>query len=346
MSINNWKDAKENKHGQNPVAQKSFWDPGYYSVALKRFEASDKVLSDLNSMLEDMANIETRTGKEYVELSEKWNRHFEGFENVESCNTLLYGSTKETVSATIALLGEKGKSHMENWSSIQSKCLMPIKHFNDTYNTKSCSIAKRTKALKEDFETAQQPYVEVFSSFKKARQNYVTYCMSLRPGCEVNAFTDTFSDIDNKKNDKRLRLFKRFEGWREQLDITLPHYVLRMKEVFEKCEKPENDKLNTIKKVIHGLHEILELKNNSRHNQLIQRMLELINEIDIDADLKFWYDTFGPGVPYDFFKVEDSIKRLYVYRQSTVTSEETENAVEVKNGVMESSDQKYNSTPE
>lgn len=288
----------------------NFWVPGAFSQALKRLENTLDVTGDLQTMLDELTDFEARAAKFYVDFAAKWKKHFTNGRKVYEGRVVLYGTSKETVKKAVDLMDEFGKVHLDNWTQIQSKCLMPLKNFNEKH-IENNSLMKTLKAIRDDFQTAQTPYVELFSNFKKARSQYMTLCVSLKPDFTLESSVEVFKDVDPKKNEKRLTLQKRFEEWNKQLEIMIPHYQNKMKEAFSRCDEIEEKKLEVMIKAITGLGEVLSGKFNERHGEFVKNFEAMLAGFDSKRDLVTWAKNLGPDMDYDFFqKVCFSLHRM------------------------------------
>ncbi|KAF0989397.1 hypothetical protein HZS_4886 [Henneguya salminicola] len=283
---------------------KNFWEPGSFATALKRTESSIKLIDDLMQMFGEISLHEVNNGKQFVRIGEKWRKIFDSHAQAQNSGSIFYGTYKSALYKFTDLLEEKGRAHVENWSEIQSKCVNVMQELNDSLN-KEHGFAKHVKSLKEDFQTTQRPYTQIFSKFKKARQQYFQYCLSLKPDWDLKNNSDVFGDIEPKKNQKRIKLQKRYEEWHNQLTLMIPHYEMKMQETFGKCDDIEKLKLEKIKQAFSDLRNILSLESNSRHTNFLQQFEEMLQLYDVESDLGWWYNTHGPGSGYDFFQTEE-----------------------------------------
>ncbi|KAF1742029.1 hypothetical protein MXB_3600 [Myxobolus squamalis] len=137
---------------------------------------------------------------------------------------------------------------------------------------------------------------------------------------------DVFNTMDPKKKDKRVKLQKIYLERKEQLSLSIPHYEKGMREAYEKCEVIERAKLAAIEKSLKGLVDIYSLEKNDRLNQFKESLKEAYNFLDVEKDLKFWCDTFGPDAEYDFFQSHEfKVKRPVSAITNTLKDEEPTN---------------------
>ncbi|KII72129.1 Protein kinase C and casein kinase II substrate protein 3 [Thelohanellus kitauei] len=281
----------------------NFWEPNGFSVCLKRLEYSPEMINDVVEMFKEMIDQEAKIAKFYVDIAAKYRKLFTGGKKIYESSVVLYGSGRQSLLNSLDLLDQYGKVHLDYWMKLQSVCVIPLtneieSHFN------ALQLPKEIKSTREDFAAVQKPYVENLNQLVKSRTNYLVFCQSLVPHYELTDSEEAFKDVDEKKNSKRLKLKKPYEVWNQQMKNMIGPYVADMKNVYQKCDNYETERLSALKKVFLGLMEIYFFNPTPESKETVDEIRSSVSAFSVEDDVEWWRKKFGPDATYDYFNMD------------------------------------------
>lgn len=287
----------------------SFWDIGKYKIALKRCDNGYKLGSDLSEMISDRAKLEDNYGKSIKAWSTKWKNQLEK-ESPE------YETTKEAWSAFLEAGSKQANVHIDLSKTLINYPVFKIKDWLKRSYQKSFINYKQTKEFEENFEEAQSAWIELYDRMKKSKKEYEESIQHSKKTQEESVsaesnpkFTPEQRTKLEQRAEKAVEEQARFkEKYKEsviQMNLYQPRYIENMTEAFNKTQNFEQERMLFFKQVFLECHEILQIHQDERFDELFEELVGRVNSINPQDDVEWWSNHYGLGTQPNWPEFED-----------------------------------------
>lgn len=275
----------------------SFWDIGNYKFTLKRCD-NGYVLSDkLINMLSERAKIEEDYSKSLKQWSKKWNSYLDR-------NSSEGEETKKGWKGLLEVGNQSAELHLELCKNIINDPVLKIKDWLKLRYEKSFINFKKTKEFENEFETAEKSWAELFDKLKKCKKEYLDAIQTVEQSSKNVALAESNPkytlDQRNRLEEKSKRSKEEEEKARRlyqdtltEMDLYKPRHIAKMTEVFEKTQNFELERIIFFKQIFLRCHELLQIHNDERFEDIFDNYLQKVNQVNAENDLEWWSKNFG-----------------------------------------------------
>merc|ERR1712088_972089 len=157
---------------------------------------------------------------------------------------------------------------------------------------------------------------EVVNSIKNWQKgNYHTACKNEKTAVnqERNATKDSSLSQDQvrKLQDKVSECQEAVKKSKENYELALlditnynSRYQEDMTDVFERCQRKEAQRLQTIKDTMFSIHKCLNIAEDPTLPQIYEEFYHTVNNADHDKDLRLWSNTHGVNMAMNWPQFE------------------------------------------
>jgi len=286
----------------------SFWEPGNYKRTTKRVEDGEKLCRDLILLVQDRAKIE----KEYAHQLKQWSNKWEGIIQ----RGPEYGTTEAAWKSVLVEADRRCELHIKVKDNLNNEVVNSIKNWQkDNYHRQMLQL-KEKKDMEDQFKKAQKPWAKLLEKVEKAKANYHMACKNEKTAVnqERNATKDSSLSQDQvrKLQDKVQKCQDAVKKSKEQYELALlditnynSRYQEDMTDVFERCQRKEAQRLQTIKDTMFAIHKCLNISEDPALPQIYDEFYHTINNADHDKDLRWWSNTHGVNMPMAWPQFEE-----------------------------------------
>ncbi|CAG9782498.1 unnamed protein product [Diatraea saccharalis] len=282
------------------VASDSFWEPGNYKRTTRRVDDGHRLCSELQTLVQERADIEKTYAKSLRGWAKKWNDLIEKGPEYGTMEAAWKGGMVEAERLSDLHLGVRDRlvndviAQIKNWQK-------------DTYH-KSMIQLKERKEMDEAFKKAQKPWAKLLQKVERTRLEYHTACKQERTAQnqERNASGDSSLSPDQvsghvKKMAERVAKCRedvaknreKYQKALEEISAYNPRYIEDMTTVFERCQQMEAQRLTFFKDVLFSFHKCLNISQEPSLPQIYEEFHHTINNADHQKDLKWWANNHG-----------------------------------------------------
>ncbi|XP_055681620.1 protein kinase C and casein kinase substrate in neurons protein 1 isoform X2 [Lutzomyia longipalpis] len=274
----------------------SFWEPGNYKRTTKRIEDGYKLCTDLQTLIQDRAEIEKAYAKSLRTWSKKWGDLIEKGPE--------YGTIEAAWKGILTEADRLSDVHLKIKENLLGDVSNQIKTWQKDNYHKTMMQIKERKEMEELFKKAQKPWAKHLAKVEKAKSDYHSACKTEKTATnqERNASADSSLSPDQvkKMQDRVQRTKDEVQKCREKYEQSLseinkynPVYIEDMTSVFEKCQQMEETRLRFIKQVLFAIHKSLNISEEPSLPQIYEEFYHTINNADHQKDLKWWSNNHG-----------------------------------------------------
>ncbi|XP_053954436.1 protein kinase C and casein kinase substrate in neurons protein 1 isoform X1 [Anastrepha ludens] len=274
----------------------SFWEPGNYKRTTKRIEDGYKLCNDLQTLIQERADIEKGYAKNLRAWSKKWGELIEKGPE--------YGTTEAAWKSVLTESERISDVHMKIKENLCNDVSTQIKSWQkDNYHHTLMQIKQR-KDMEDLFKKAQKPWAKLLAKVEKTKSDYHAACKTERSATnqERNATADSSLSPDQvkKMHDRVQKTKDQVTKCREKYEQAIAEitkynsvYIEDMTSVFEKCQAMERTRLVFFKDVLFNIHACLDLTKVQCLPQIYEEFYHTINNADQQKDLKWWSNNHG-----------------------------------------------------
>lgn len=287
----------------------SFYEMGAYKAALKRCDNGGKLAKELEEMISERAKIEDL----YVNGIKNWHKKWSNHLNEDSAE---HPSTKEAWQAYLDLSGNVARVHSDMCQSLIKGPIAKVKEWIKLKYGKSFVNYKQTKEFETDFESAEKPYVEQIEKLKKFKKEYHDDVKACRVSEEAARASHTNPKISQEQREK---LDEKAKRAREEMDRSRTRYKEKiteiglyknqhmkvMKEVFERTQNFENERILFFKQLFLECHELMQIQDDERYDAYFKEFMEQVNQMNPKEDLRLSYKQLGLDVEPNWPQYEE-----------------------------------------
>ncbi|XP_028027495.1 protein kinase C and casein kinase substrate in neurons protein 1 isoform X2 [Bombyx mandarina] len=284
------------EHALLTTTSDSFWEPGNYKRTTKRVDDGHRLCSELQTLVQERADIEKAYAKSLRGWAKKWNDLIEKGPE--------YGTMEAAWKGSMVEAERLSDLHLSVRDRLVNDVMAQIKNWQKETYHKSMIQLKERKEMDEAFKKAQKPWSKLLQKVERARLEYHTACKQERTAQnqERNASGDSsFSPDQVKKMADRVskcrdEVSKNREKYQTALaEITAynPRYIEDMTSVFDRCQQMEAQRLKFFKDVLFSFHKCLNISQEPSLPQIYEEFHHTINNADSQKDLKWWANNHG-----------------------------------------------------
>uniref|UniRef100_A0A6B2E630 Putative adaptor protein pacsin n=1 Tax=Phlebotomus kandelakii TaxID=1109342 RepID=A0A6B2E630_9DIPT len=274
----------------------SFWEPGNYKRTTKRIEDGYKLCTDLQTLIQDRAEIEKAYAKSLRTWSKKWGDLIEKGPE--------YGTIEAAWKGILTEADRLSDVHLKIKENLMVDVSNQIKTWQkDNYHKTMIQIKER-KEMEEAYKKAQKPWAKHLAKVEKAKSDYHSACKTEKTATnqERNASADSslspdqvkkMQDRVQKTKDEVQKCREKYEQSLSEINKYNPIYMEDMTTVFEKCQQMEETRLRFFKQVLFAIHKSLNISQEPSLPQIYEEFYHTINNADHQKDLKWWSNNHG-----------------------------------------------------
>ncbi|XP_055635190.1 protein kinase C and casein kinase substrate in neurons protein 1 isoform X2 [Toxorhynchites rutilus septentrionalis] len=274
----------------------SFWEPGNYKRTTKRIEDGYKLCTDLQTLIQERAEIEKGYAKSLKTWSKKWGELIEKGPE--------YGTTEAAWKGILTEADRLSDVHLKIKENLCTDVMHQIKGWQKDNYHKTMMQIKERKEMEDQFKKAQKPWAKHLAKVEKCKADYHAACKTERSAAnqERNASSDSSLSNDQMKKmqDRTMRTKEEVSKCRDRYDQALqdinkynPIYIEDMTSVFIKCQEMEETRLRFFKNVLFSIHTCLNISEDTSLPQIYKEFHHTINNADHQKDLKWWSNNHG-----------------------------------------------------
>ncbi|CAM4756669.1 unnamed protein product [Rotaria magnacalcarata] len=291
-SISNTAVAGPEAFASNLAYGRGFFEPGAYSVVLKRCENGHDLAQQLVTMFEERAKLELDYSNELRSWSRKW--HGELVKSNE------YGTNKQVWDQSVTTGEQVAEVHSTLSSSLSESLIPKLRQWRKDNYEKSLIHYKIVKEFEKDFIDAQKSWAKLLEKISENKSTYYAACKTTKLADEAER---TASEEQRKKLADKAEVARREVGFaktkyeqaineaREQR----PRYETSMKEVFDRTQTFERKRLEFFKETFDEFCRLVETM--TQDNSILKKMIEdyttSLSKHNIEQDLTWWDENYG-----------------------------------------------------
>jgi len=286
----------------------SFWEPGNYRRTTKRIEDGEKLCRDLILLVQERANIEKEYSKQLKTWSNKWNSIIEKGPE--------YGTTEAAWKAVLVEADRRCELHTRVKDNLINDVVGSIKNWQkDNYHRQMLQLREK-KEMEDGFRKAQKPWAKALDKVHKSKAAYHLACKNEKTAInqERNATKDSSLSQDQvrKLQDKVAKSQETVKKCKDTYELALlditnnnSKYQEEMTAVFERCQRREAQRLQTIKDTMFSIHKCLNLTEDPALPQIYDEFYHTVNNADHEKDLRWWSNTHGVNMAMSWPQFEE-----------------------------------------
>lgn len=275
----------------------SFWDIGNYKYTLKRCDNGYALGDKLVDILSERAKIEEEYSKSLKQWSKKWNSYLDK-------NSSEGEEAKSGWRGLLEVGNQTADVHLDLCKKIINDPVLKIKDWLKLRYEKNFFNFKQTKEFENEFELAEKSWSELNEKLKRCKKEYFDAIQTV----EQSSKNFLMSESNPKYSlDQRNRLEEKAKRAKEEedkarrlyqdtlteMDLYKPRHITKMTEVFEKTQNFELERIIFFKQMFLKCHELLQIHNDERFDEMFDNFLQRVNQIDAESDLDWWAKNYG-----------------------------------------------------
>lgn len=274
----------------------SFWEPGNYKRTTKRIEDGFRLCTDLQTLLQERAEIEKGYAKSLKTWSKKWGELIEKGPE--------YGTMEAAWKGILTEAERLAEVHLKVKENLCAGEIQQIKTWQKDNFHKTMMQIKERKEMEDLFKKAQKPWAKHLAKVEKTKADYHASCKTEKSAAnqERNANADSSLSPDQiKKMQDRVQKTKddvqksceKYEQALQEINKYNPVYMEDMTSVFIKCQEMEETRLRFFKKVLFDIHKSLNISKDPNLPLIYDEFEHTINNADHLKDLRWWSNNHG-----------------------------------------------------
>lgn len=277
----------------NSAYGRGFFEPGAYSVALKRCENGHDLAQQLADMFDERAQLELSYTNQLRAWSRKW--HSELVKSQE------YGTNKVVWDQTVTAGEQMADVHGSLSTSLTDSLIPKLRQWRKDNYEKSLIHYKKTKEFEKEFLDAQKSWSKLLEKIAEAKSAYYSASKAVKTAheSERNANNDEqrrkFADKAEVAKREAESAKTKYAQMINEAGEQRPRYVAAMKEVFERTQAFEKKRLEFFKETFEEYAKLLEAATNT--NVILEKMNNdyktTLNTHNAEQDLAWWDQNYG-----------------------------------------------------
>ncbi|CAF0807075.1 unnamed protein product [Adineta steineri] len=276
----------------NSAYGRGFFEPGAYSIALKRCENGHDLAQQLADMYEERAQLELV----YTNQLRAWSRKWHG----ELVKSQEYGTNKKVWDQSVTTGEQMADVHGILSSSLTDSLIPKLRQWRKDNYEKSLVHYKKTKEFEKDFIDAQKSWAKLLDKISEYKSSYYSACKTakLADNAERTATEEQRRKLADKAEVARREVGfakTKYEQALNEAREQRSSYETAMKNVFERTQTFERKRLDFFKETFDEFSKVLETATID--NPILKKMNEdyqaSLNMHSSDQDLTWWDQNYG-----------------------------------------------------
>lgn len=274
----------------------SFWEPGNYKRTTKRIEDGYRLCTELQTLIQERAEIEKGYAKNLRAWSKKWGELIEKGPE--------YGTMEAAWKGILTEAERLSDVHLRVKENLIAGEIQMIKTWQKDNFHKTMMQIKERKEMDDNFKKAQKPWAKHLAKVEKTKADYHASCKTEKSATnqERNANADSslspdqikkMQDRVQKTKDEVQKCREKYEQSLQEINKYNPVYMEDMTSVFIKCQEMEETRLRFFKEVLFKIHKSLNVSKDPSLPQIYEELYHTINNSDHQKDLKWWSNNHG-----------------------------------------------------
>lgn len=165
------------------------------------------------------------------------------------------------------------------------------------------------------FKKAQKPWTKKLQKAGKLRKLYHAKRKKERVailwenGCRANTASSWKQQKQQRLREQRSqeaeKVKQRYTKTIEDLNKYNPKYMEEMEMVFDQSQQLEQKRTVFLKQIFLSIHRHLDVTNNESFRSIFKDLHQTVLSINDQNDLKWWRNTYGPGMPTNWPHFEE-----------------------------------------
>ncbi|KAJ7989523.1 hypothetical protein DPEC_G00305430 [Dallia pectoralis] len=291
------------------VNKESFWMPGNYHKTVKRTEVSFQACNDIVTCFQERARVERLYAQQLSEWSNKWKPLVDA--------SPLYGSLLQAWKCFLSSADRLAALHSSVCRSLVSEDGDRVRTWqNETFQKRLFGGFKESQDIDTGFSRAQKPWAKRLKKLDKARS--VFHKMQRKEQMirdrETHAKGNPDVSIEKQKKIQEERelaqqetenVRARYEKVLEEVTRYAPRYMEEMESIFDQSQEEERKRISFLKQAFLSIHRHLDVTNNESVKAVYNELHNTLMAINDQEDLRWWKNTYGPGMPTDWPHFQD-----------------------------------------
>lgn len=289
--------------------QPAFLELGQYKEAITRINTGHQNLSELSAFIKERAAIEENYAAQLRKHANKYGEVIRKGGEYNTCRTAWMEALTEArqladVHSTMsqALISQAQKK-VSTWQK-------------DHYTKKMMGGFKQVASYEKEFAKAQQEWQKLHKSQTKAKDSYYNACIQLRSAernlqnlhgqlesATANGTQETVQlKIDKQKavlHKKESDVTKTREAYKSaviQCDDGRSRYEDDMKNVYDKTQGDEEQRLDFVREILFDVHQRLNIADSQKLREIYASNEHSLLKLDVKSDIEWWHNTRGMGI--------------------------------------------------
>ncbi|KAM9408098.1 protein kinase C and casein kinase substrate in neurons protein 1 [Pholidichthys leucotaenia] len=287
----------------------SFWEVGNYKRTVKRIDDGHRLCNDLMNCIQERAKIEKSYAQQLTDWSKRWRQLIDRGPQ--------YGSVEQAWMALMTEAEKVSDLHHDVKNSLINVDFEKVKNWQkDSYHKQMMGGFKETKEAEEGFKKVQKPWAKKLKELEAAKKSYHVACKEERLATsredtskgDASVTADQqkklHDKVDKCKQDSQ-KVKEKYEKALDELSKCTPQYRENMEQVFDQCQQFEERRLGFLREVLLDIKRHLNLTENQSYAAVYQDLEHTITSASPQEDLKWFSNTFGPGMHMHWPQFED-----------------------------------------
>ncbi|XP_069764983.1 protein kinase C and casein kinase substrate in neurons protein 1 [Narcine bancroftii] len=283
------------------VTSNSFWMPDRYKSTAKRVDDGYKVCNDIILCFQERAKIEKHYGLQIAAWSRKWKPLVEA--------SPMYGTLLKAWHAFLTSADRLSQLHMEIHKSLETEEMGKIRKWQkEMYHKKFFGGFKETHEVEHGFRKAQKPWAKKLKKAGKLKKLYHVKRKKERvaflqeSSCKANPAVPSrkhqqLQRLREKRSQEAEKVKQRYIKAIEDLNKYNPKYMEEMEMVFAQSQQLDQKRTVFLRQVFLSIHRHLDVTKNESFRSIFEGLHHTVLSINDQSDLKWWRNTYGPGMP-------------------------------------------------
>lgn len=241
--------------GSNSAYGRGFFEPGAYSVALKRCENGHDLAQQFADMFDERAQLELAYANQLRAWSRKW--------HTELTKTQEYGTNKKVWDQTATTGEQLADVHSVLSTSLTDSLIPKIRQWRKDHYEKSLLRYKITKDFEKDFLDAQKSWNKLLDKISEYQTAYYSACKTAKLADDTERIS---SDDQRKKLADKADVARREVGFTKtkyqqainEAKEQRSRYESLMKDVFQRTQIFEKKRMDIFKEIYDEYSKFLE----------------------------------------------------------------------------------------
>ncbi|XP_051899235.1 protein kinase C and casein kinase substrate in neurons protein 3 [Pristis pectinata] len=287
----------------------SFWMPDKYKSTSKRVDDGYKVCNEIILCFQERAKIE----KQYAQQISAWSRKWKPL--VEA--SPMYGTLLKAWHAFLTSADRLSELHVGIHKSLVTEDTSKIRKWQkEMYHKKFFGGFKETHEVEHGFRKAQKPWTKKLKKAGKLKKLYHAKRKKERVAilrensCKANPASSSWKQqklqrLREKRSQEAEKVKQRYTKTIEDLNKYNPKYMEEMEMVFDQSQQLEQKRTIFLKQIFLSIHRHLDVTNNESFRSIFKDLHQTVLSINDQNDLKWWRNTYGPGMPTNWPHFEE-----------------------------------------